>query len=97
MRKLELRQAVFDALNGRASQKEAADLVEAVFREMKLALVHGEKLRITRFGAFTVVAKKARPGRNPRTGKQLTIKARRVVRFKASEMLKKAMNEAGAG
>jgi integration host factor subunit alpha len=77
---------------GGFSKKEAADIVETVFETVKATLVKGDKIKITRFGNFIVRDKKARPGRNPQTGKEITISARRVLTFKASQLLNKALN-----
>lgn len=75
------------------SKKEASDLVELVFGTLKKSLNDGEKVKISGFGNFTVKEKKARKGRNPQTGDQLTISARRVLTFRPSQILKKLINE----
>lgn len=74
------------------SKKEASDLVELVFTTLKNSLNEGEKVKISGFGNFTVKEKKARPGRNPQTGDQITISARRVLTFKPSQILKDIIN-----
>lgn len=77
---------------GGFSKKEAADLVDQVFDTMKAVLETGEKIKISGFGNFVVREKKPRPGRNPQTGQEITIEARRVLTFKPSNVLKSALN-----
>jgi integration host factor subunit alpha len=77
---------------GGFSKKEAADLVETVFDVMKATLESGEKIKISGFGNFVVRDKKPRPGRNPQTGTEIMIEARRVLTFKPSPVLKSALN-----
>jgi len=77
---------------GGFSKKEAADLVERVFDVMKSTLEDGEKIKISGFGNFLVRDKQPRPGRNPQTGREITIEARRVLTFKPSPVLKTALN-----
>ncbi len=74
------------------SKKEASDLVELVFTTLKNSLNEGERVKISGFGNFTVKEKKARTGRNPQTGDQITISARRVLTFKPSQILKDLIN-----
>ena len=74
------------------TKKESFDLVEAAFEEMKQVLESGENLKIARFGNFEVKKKKARKGRNPKTGEELTITPRRVLTFKPSPVLKQQIN-----
>jgi integration host factor subunit alpha len=91
MTKAEIVDAVYERVGG-FSKKEAADIVETVFETVKATLVKGDKIKITRFGNFVVRDKKARAGRNPQTGKEITISARRVLTFKPSLLLNKALN-----
>jgi integration host factor subunit alpha len=77
---------------GGFSKKEAADLVDQVFDTMKAVLEEGEKIKISGFGNFVVREKQPRPGRNPQTGEEITIEARRVLTFKPSNVLKVALN-----
>jgi integration host factor subunit alpha len=76
------------------SKKEAAEVVELVFDTMKETLERGEKIKISGFGNFIVRDKKARIGRNPQTGKEIEIAARRVLTFRPSQVLKSALNTA---
>jgi integration host factor subunit alpha len=91
MTKVDIVETVFETVSG-FSKKEAADAVEIAFETVKATLVEGNKIKITRFGNFIVRDKKARPGRNPQTGKEITISARRVLTFKPSLVLNKALN-----
>ncbi|MCP4005848.1 MAG: integration host factor subunit alpha [bacterium] len=75
------------------SKKESAELVETVFDVIKEALVNGEKAKFSGFGNFVVREKNARKGRNPQTGEEIQLEARRVLTFKPSLVLKTALNE----
>ena len=75
------------------SKKESADLVDLVFETMKETLGRGEKIKISGFGNFVVRTKQPRPGRNPQTGEEIVIEARRVLTFKPSNVLKTALND----
>ena len=74
------------------SKKEATDVVESIFEIIKLHLERGEKVKISGFGNFVVNAKHSRKGRNPQTGQEIIISGRRVLTFKPSPVLKKAIN-----
>jgi integration host factor subunit alpha len=74
------------------SKKEATDLVEMVFDSLKGVLISGEKVKISGFGNFVVRGKKERVGRNPQTGSQIKISARRVLTFRPSQVLKAILN-----
>lgn len=91
MTKADIVDRVCEELGG-LSKKEAADAVELVFELMKTTLAAGENLKISGFGNFVVRAKTPRPGRNPQTGEQILIEARRVLTFKPSNLLKAALN-----
>jgi integration host factor subunit alpha len=75
------------------SKKESAELVETVFEVIKDALVSGEKVKFSGFGNFVVREKNARKGRNPQTGEEIQLDARRVLTFKPSLVLKNILNE----
>lgn len=64
-----------------------------IFEIIKGKLENGENVKISGFGSFTVRDKKARRGRNPQTGEEITIAARRVLSFKPSNVLRKHINE----
>ncbi len=74
------------------SKKEASELVEMVFSELKSVLCRGDKVKISGFGNFVVRSKKSRVGRNPQTGDQIEISARRVLTFRPSQVLKAVLN-----
>ena len=74
------------------SKKEASELVELVFLELKKTLQKGEKVKISGFGNFVVRGKSERIGRNPQTGEQIKISARRVLTFRPSQVLKAMLN-----
>ena len=74
------------------SKKEAGDVVESIFEIIKQRLEQGEKVKVSGFGNFVVNEKRPRKGRNPQTGEEIIITGRRVLTFKASQVLKKSMN-----
>jgi integration host factor subunit alpha len=74
------------------SKKEASELVELVFTSLKDVLVKGDKVKISGFGNFVVRGKNERVGRNPQTGEQIKISARRVLTFRPSQVLKAMLN-----
>jgi integration host factor subunit alpha len=74
------------------SKKDATDVVEATFDIIKVCLEKGEKVKISGFGNFVVNAKRPRKGRNPQTGDEIIIVGRKVLTFKASQILKKSLN-----
>ncbi len=74
------------------SKKESAELVEAVFDIIKTTLEKGEKIKIAGFGNFVVKEKANRRGRNPQTGEEITITARKILTFKPSQVLKATIN-----
>ena len=75
------------------NKKEATDFVEAVFETMKETLENGDSIKISGFGKFEVREKGKRVGRNPRTGIEIEIPERRVLRFKISQVLKTELND----
>lgn len=75
------------------SKKEASDLLEKFFEILKDTLETGEKIKVAGFGNFEVKQKSPRRGRNPQTGEDIVIEARRILRFKPSLLLRKAVNE----
>src|SRR4051812_29395076 len=91
MTKAEIVQALYAKVGG-FSKKESADIVDMVFEMMKETLGRGEKIKISGFGNFVLRDKRQRPGRNPQTGDPIKISERRVLTFKASQILKQALN-----
>lgn len=75
------------------TKKECASLVEATFDIIKDDLKNGSDIMISGFGKWTVKTKKERRGRNPQTGEEMAIKARKVVTFKPSTALKDKLND----
>src|SRR5438270_5613398 len=75
------------------SKKESAEIVEMVFDTLKDTLERGEKIKLSGFGNFVVREKKSRVGRNPQTGQEIEISARRVLTFRPSQVLKNALNK----
>src|SRR5215470_13187399 len=88
MTKADIIENVYEKVGG-FSKKEAA---ETVFDTIKETLERGEKIKISGFGNFVVRDKNARVGRNPQTGEEITISARRVLTFKPSQVLKNVLN-----
>ena len=91
MTKAELIERVHDR-NSNLTKKEATALVESIFDTIKDSLEAGENIKVSGFGNFQVKDKSARRGRNPQTGEEIEIAARRVLTFKPSGVLKKALN-----
>lgn len=78
------------------NKREARDMVELFFEQIRQALEHNERVKLSGFGNFDLRDKNARPGRNPRTGEEIPITPRRVVTFKPGQKLR-ARVEAYAG
>ncbi len=93
MTKIDIIQNVCDKLG--FSKKDSAKIVESVFDVMKEHLEKGEKIKISGFGNFVVKEKKSRRGRNPQSGQEIEITARRVLTFKSSQVLRRALNAKG--
>jgi integration host factor subunit alpha len=90
MTKADIIEAVYEKIG--FSKKDSAEIVELVFDTIKETLEKGEKIKISGFGNFVVREKKERVGRNPQTGEEILISARRVLTFKPSQVLKNALN-----
>ena len=90
MTKADIIESVYEKVG--FSKKEAAEIVEMVFDTIKETLERGEKIKISGFGNFIVRDKKSRVGRNPQTGEEIEISARRVLTFRPSQVLKNALN-----
>ena len=73
------------------NKREAKELVELLFEEIRAALEQGHNVKLPGFGNFNLRDKKARPGRNPKTGQDVPITARRVVTFRSGQKLKSNM------
>ena len=90
MTKADIVETVYEKIG--FSRKESAELVDLVFDFMKETLETGSKIKISGFGNFIVREKRSRKGRNPQTGEEIQISARRVLTFKPSQVLRKAIN-----
>jgi integration host factor subunit alpha len=84
--KADLAELLFDRLG--LNKRESKDMVEAFFDIVNGTLVSGQDVKLSGFGHFNIRRKAPRPGRNPRTGESIPIKARQVVTFHASHKLK---------
>ena len=84
--KMELANILFDELG--LNKREAKEFVELFFEEIRTALESGDSVKFSGFGSFSVRDKPRRPGRNPRTGEEVPVSARRVVTYKASQKIK---------
>lgn len=84
--KAELAELLFEKVG--LNKREAKDMVETFFDEIRDALERGESVKLSGFGNFQLRDKPQRPGRNPKTGEEIPISARRVVTFHASQKLK---------
>lgn len=91
MTKADIVEIVFEKVG--FSKKDVSTVIEEIFETIKTTLESGEKVKISGFGNFTIRQKRARRGRNPQTGSEITIEERRVMTFKASQLLKKAINQ----
>ena len=92
MRKIEIVTRIADETD--LTQVRAEKIVNAILQEIKDALQRGEPVILRRFGSFQVREKRARMGRNPKTGEEAGIPARRVVRFKSGEHFRELVNDA---
>ncbi len=90
MTKADLVESIYEKIG--FSKKEASDIVEMIFDTIKDTLEKGEKIKISGFGNFVVRAKRSRVGRNPQTGEEIEITARRVLTFRPSQVLKQSLN-----
>ncbi len=84
--KAELAELLFERVG--LNKREAKDMVETFFGQIRAALESGEIVKLSGFGNFQLRDKPQRPGRNPKTGESIPISARRVVTFHASQKLK---------
>lgn len=84
--KAHLADLLFDRIG--LNKREAKEFVDFFFEELRITLLAGEEIKITGFGNFNLRDKIKRPGRNPKTGEEVEISARRVVTFHSSQKLK---------
>ncbi|MFN3786342.1 MAG: integration host factor subunit alpha [Thiothrix sp.] len=94
--KADMVEHLFDELG--LNKREAKDLVEMFFAEISDALETGKNVKLSGFGNFMLRDKTQRPGRNPKTGEEIPVTARRVVTFRPGQKLKQRVEEyAGSG
>tara|TARA_Y100000994_G_C15550961_1_gene384056 strand:+ start:179 stop:475 length:297 start_codon:yes stop_codon:yes gene_type:complete len=74
------------------NKSESKKLIEDFFNEIQDSLARNEEVKLSGFGNFELLDKKSRPGRNPKTGEEVTISARRVVTFRAGNKLRKKID-----
>ena len=84
--KAEIANRLFDEVG--LNKREAKEFVDAYFETIKAALENGENVKLSGFGNFQLRDKKERPGRNPKTGEEIPISARRVVTFRPGQKLR---------
>ena len=84
--KADLAEKLFEDLG--LNKREAKEVVEAFFEEIRQALESNEQVKLSGFGNFDLRDKRQRPGRNPKTGEEIPISARRVVTFRPGQKLK---------
>ena len=92
--RVQLTEAVYQEVG--LSRNESSELVESLLSEVSAALVRGEMVKFSSFGSFSVRDKNERVGRNPKTGEEVPIVSRRVITFRASQVLKSAINVSGS-
>lgn len=90
--KAEMAEHLFDKLG--LNKRDSKELVESFFEEIKSSLESGEQVKLSGFGNFDLRSKNERPGRNPKTGEDIPIKARRVVTFRPGQKLKSRVENA---
>ena len=84
--KADLAEMLYEELG--LNKREAKEIVEAFFEEIRCALETNQQVKLSGFGNFDLRDKSTRPGRNPKTGEEIPISARRVVTFKPGQKLK---------
>jgi len=89
--KVDIIESIYEKLG--IPKKDCVRIVESVFEIIKDDLDKGNDVMISGFGKWTVKAKKKRKGRNPQTGKEMVIDARKVVTFRPSQVLKGTVND----
>jgi integration host factor subunit alpha len=94
--KADMAESLFNELG--LNKREARELVDVLFEDLRTALVSGEQVKLSGFGNFDLRDKNQRPGRNPKTGEEIPITARRVVTFRPGQKLKARVESyAGTG
>jgi len=94
--KADMAESLFNELG--LNKREARELVDVLFEDLRAALVSAEQVKLSGFGNFDLRDKNQRPGRNPKTGEEIPITARRVVTFRPGQKLKARVESyAGTG
>lgn len=93
--KADLAESLFNELG--LNKREAKEFVELFFEKIRAALAEGRQVKLSGFGNFALRQKNSRPGRNPKTGEEIPITARRVVTFHASQKLKSLVEKSFNG
>lgn len=93
--KSEMAEKLFEELG--LNKREAKELVEQFFEEIRICLENNEQVKLSGFGNFDLRDKRQRPGRNPKTGEEIPISARRVVTFRPGQKLKARVEQFAAG
>ncbi|MCK5235651.1 MAG: integration host factor subunit alpha [Deltaproteobacteria bacterium] len=93
MTKADLVEATYEKVG--SSKKDVAEVIDTVFESIKEALEEGDRVKISGFGNFSIRHKRQRRGRNPQTGEEIMIGERKVMTFKASQILKDIVNKDG--
>ena len=91
MTKVDIVESIYEKVG--FSKKEVAKIVEYIFDIIKESLINEDKIKISGFGNFVIRKKRSRRGRNPQTGDDIEITARRILTFKPSQVLKAALNQ----
>ena len=89
--KATLANTLFDQLG--LNKREAKEFVELFFERIRQALEIGESVKLSGFGGFTIREKNSRPGRNPKTGEEVPVSARRVVTYRASQKVREQISD----
>ncbi len=89
--KADLAESLYNELG--LNKREAKEFVELFFEKIRASLANGESVKLSGFGNFGLRNKNSRPGRNPKTGEEIPISARRVVTFRASHKLKERVEQ----
>jgi integration host factor subunit alpha len=91
--KAEIADALFEQLG--LNKREAREFVDLFFEEIRSTLERGEQVKLSGFGNFELRKKNQRPGRNPKTGEEIPISARRVVSFRPGQKLRARVDSHG--
>jgi len=89
--RVNITEAIYEEIG--LSRKDSGDVLDMIIEEMRSELVAGRDVKISSFGTFALRQKKARVGRNPKTGKEAEITPRTVISFKPSQTLRSAINK----